>query len=171
MTAPDLASLPPEIAGALPPEIAALLDEYRKRVRITEKRLERYESDLRITDAERLEDAARAALEAEIATLAQERDELRAALAEATTPDIYGDSEGVTADADDVDVLGDGLRCGDIREVWANRTLGSRWLARLPVTFDDDGDPDEIATRIFDTKDEAVAATRAARTPTGGTPT
>jgi hypothetical protein len=159
----------PDSVPALPPAIAALLDAYRDAIDADccYEALNRDEREI----IERNITAARAALEAEIATLAQERDELRAALAEATTPDIYGDSEGVTADADDVDVLGDGLRCGDIREVWANRTLGSRWLARLPVTFDDDGDPDEIATRIFDTKDEAVAATRAARTPTGGTPT
>jgi hypothetical protein len=122
-----------------------------------------------LDNAKAVANRRRASLDAELARLVADAERLKRELAEALTPDLYGDWDGRTAaDLDDIDTLADDLRCGGVKEVWANHVLGSRWLARVPVTFDDDGTPEEIETRMFDTESEARVA--AARAVEGATP-
>jgi hypothetical protein len=98
-----------------------------------------------------------------IAEQAAELTRLRALVEEMQTPDIYGDAHGRTVEPSDIDEFVDGDPYGTIREVWATRDLGLRWVARVACPPDDSRD-DETETRIFESHAEAVAAVEAART-------
>jgi hypothetical protein len=100
---------------------------------------------------------------AQLVAAARETERLREALKVATTPDVIGNDDGIGYSEDDFDGILDGYSAGAVVEVWANKQLGQRWATRVPVSFDDEGDPDEDEFRLFDTPAEAHAAIAAAR--------
>ena len=54
--------------------------------------------------------------------------------------------------------LHDDMYCGDVLRVGVLTRLPDRWVACVPVTFDEAGAPDETEMRWFDSFDEANAA-------------
>ena len=87
-------------------------------------------------------------------------DELVAALAVATTPDTFGHTDGgdpeLFADLQDHD-----MDPTDVCRVWTSRSCGDRWLARVVLTTDSDGDVDETVVRAFTTEAAAASASTA----------
>ena len=64
--------------------------------------------------------------------------------------------------------LADDLMLGEVLRVGVLHKAPDRFVAVVPVTFDEDGCPDERAIRWFRSEEEANAAANARATPTGG---
>lgn len=54
--------------------------------------------------------------------------------------------------------LYDGMFCGDVLRVGRLTRLADQWVACVPVTFDENGAPDETEMRWFNSFEEANAA-------------
>lgn len=59
---------------------------------------------------------------------------------------------------DDRDMIADDMDGGAIREVGTLIAGPSMWVAQVPVSWDEDGDPEEWEVQWFDTKEAAEAA-------------
>jgi hypothetical protein len=68
------------------------------------------------------------------------------------------DDWDVTYEWSDRADLHDGMFCGDVLRVGRLTRLADQWVACVPVTFDENGAPDETEMRWFNSFEEANAA-------------